>query len=66
MKEELEQEINRLNILKDIYKYENEKLKYEYRLLVDEFERYKENVKEPTFRKIIRKCFSIIKKVLKR
>lgn len=66
MKVDLEQEVNRLNVLKDIYKNENERLKYEYRVLIDEFERYKENVKESTFRKIMKKCFSIIKRIFKR
>lgn len=66
MKEELEQEINRLNVLKDIYKNENERLKYEYRVLVDEFERYKEQIKEPTVRKILRKILSIMKRIFKR
>ncbi|MBE5820667.1 MAG: hypothetical protein E7310_07690 [Clostridiales bacterium] len=66
MKEDLEQEISRLNVLKDIYKNENERLKYEYRVLLDEFEKYKNSIKEPTVRKILRKCLSIVKRIFKR
>lgn len=66
MKEELEQEINRLSILNDIYKNENDRLKYEYRILVDEFEKFKENIQESTFRKIVRKSWSIIKRIFRR
>lgn len=38
----IENEISRLKILNDIYKNENEQLKYEYRVL---FDKYQENIK---------------------
>lgn len=38
----IEDEISKLKILNDIYKNENEQLKYEYRVL---FDKYQENIK---------------------
>lgn len=64
LKEEIteNEEVTRLNILNEIYKTENEKLKLEYRILFDEYMAYKnENEK-----KIINKIKKIFRKVIKK
>lgn len=61
--EELEKEVSRLRILNDIYITENEKIKYEYRLLWDKMMADKESQEK---RRILKRGLGKVKKIIKK